>query len=82
MYYLIEVTTYVDETPKAKGMYDYETEIEALAKFHKKIGGAMENENYATELVMVSTEDGVVITKDYFVRPTKKEPVEEPTEQG
>ena len=40
----------------------------------------MKNEKYATELVMVSTEDGVVIAKEYFVRPT--EPEVEPTEEG
>lgn len=75
MYYLIEVTTYVDETPKAKGIYEYETEVEALAKYHKKLGGAMDNANYATELVMVVAENGVLVATDYFERLI--EPVEE-----
>ena len=39
MFYLIEVTTYSDETPKAKGMYEYETELDAIANFHTKLGG-------------------------------------------
>jgi hypothetical protein len=69
VYYLMEVTTYVDETPKAKGIYEYEDEISALAKFHQKLGGAMANENFATELVQVVAGNGVVIATEYFERP-------------
>ena len=77
MYYLMEVTTYVDETPKAKGLYEYEDEISALAKFHQKLGGAMANENYATELVQVVSENGVVIATEFFERLVEPEPTEE-----
>ena len=82
VYYLMEVTTYVDETPKAKGLYEYEDEISALAKFHQKLGGAMANENFATELVQVVAENGVVIATEYFerpVEPTEEDPFEEST---
>ena len=48
-YYLIEITTYMDETPDAKGIYSYDTETDAVANFHSKMGGAMKNENYASE---------------------------------
>lgn len=75
MYYLLEVTTYTDETPKAKGIYEYEDEISALAKFHQKLGGAMDKKNYATELVQVVAENGVVVATEYFKRPV--EPTEE-----
>lgn len=74
-YYLLEVTTYTDETPKAKGIYEHEDEISALAKFHQKLGGAMAKENYATELVLVVAENGVVIATEFFERPV--EPTEE-----
>lgn len=75
MYYLLEVTTYTDETPKAKGVYEYEDEILAIANFHSKMGGAMKNKNYATELVQVVAENGVVVATEYFERPV--EPTEE-----
>lgn len=68
-YYLLEVTTYTDETPKAKGIYEYEDEISALAKFHQKLGGAMANEKFATELVQVVAENGVVVATEFFERP-------------
>lgn len=74
-YYLLEVTTYTDETPKAKGIYEYEDEISALAKFHQKLGGAMANEKFATELVQVVAGNGVVVATEYFERPV--EPTEE-----
>lgn len=69
VYYLLEVTTYTDETPKAKGIYEYEDEISALAKFHQKLGGAMANEKFATELVQVVAGNGVVVATEFFERP-------------
>lgn len=68
MFYLIEITTYVDGTPTAKGVYGYETQTEAVANFHSKMGGAMKNANYASELVMVINNVGAVIASDYFAR--------------
>jgi hypothetical protein len=52
-YYLIEITTYMDETPDAKGIYSYDTETDAVAAFHSKMGGAMKNVNYASEYLRV-----------------------------
>lgn len=75
VYYLMEVTTYVDKTPKTKGVYEYEDEILAIANFHSKMGGAMKNKNYATELVQVVAENGVVVATEFFERPV--EPTEE-----
>lgn len=76
MNYLIEVTNYNDSTPVAKGMYEYKTEMEAIANFHSKMGGAMKNENYASELLMVVTNTGAVVKREYWVRPIE---VPEPT---
>ena len=82
VYYLLEVTTYTDETPKAKGIYEYEDEISALAKFHQKLGGAMANEKFATELVQVVAGNGVVIATEYFERPVEPEESEDPFSNG
>ena len=69
MNYLIEVTNYNDGTPVAKGMYEYKTENEAIANFHSKMGGAIKNEKYASELLMVVTYAGAVVKNEYWVRP-------------
>lgn len=82
VYYLLEATTYTDETPKAKGIYEYEDEISALAKFHQKLGGAMANEKFATELVQVVAENGVVVATEYFERPVEPEIDEFPFGNG
>lgn len=78
MNYLIEVTNYNNGTPVATGMYPYATEMEAIANFHSKMGGAMKNATYASELLMVVTNTGAVIKSEYWVRPIEVE--EEPTE--
>ena len=44
--------------------------MEAIANFHSKMGGAMKNEKYASELLMVVTSIGTVIKSEYWVRPT------------
>lgn len=85
-YYLIEITTYVDETPDAKGIYSYDTETDAVANFHSKMGGAMKNANYASELVQVISGTGKVIKTEFWARPIEvtSEPVspEETTEEN
>lgn len=48
-YYLMEITTYVDGTADSKGIYEYADKDLAIANFHSKMGGAMKNENYASE---------------------------------
>lgn len=80
MNYLIEITNYNNGTPVATGMYPYATEMEAIANFHSKMGGAMKNVTYASELLMVVTNTGAVIKSEYWVRPIEVE--EEPTTDG
>ena len=87
-YYLIEVTTYVDETPDAKGIYSYDTETEAVANYHTKMGGAMKNANYASEYLRAfypasENEPDKELRVGYWKRPVvqpEPEPVVEPEE--
>ena len=72
MNYLIEVTNYNDGTAVAKGMYECATEMEAIANFHSKMGGAMKNEKYASELLTVMTNTGSVVKSEYWVRPVEE----------
>jgi len=67
-FYLIEITKYVDNTPDAKAIYSYDSQDEAVANFHTKLGGAMKNANYAFELCHVINDYGVVIKTETFER--------------
>lgn len=75
-YYIIEITKYVDGTADGKAIYSYDSELEALATFYSKMGGAMKNTNYAFELLQVINEYGVVIESKYFERKAKTEEAE------
>jgi len=89
-YYLIEITTYMDETPDAKGVYEYDNETDAIANFHSKMGGAMKNENYASEYLRAfypasEKEPDKELRVGYWKRPVvQPEPVtpEETTEEN
>lgn len=75
-YYVIEVTKYADGTADSKAIYAYDSETEAVATFHQRMGGAMKNTNYAFELVQVINDYGVVIESKYFERKTETEETE------
>lgn len=82
MFYVIEITSYTDKDKVDKGIYSYETQLEALASFHKKMGGAMGNETFKTELLTVIDERGATLAHDYFVREIEEpEPEEIPEEE-
>lgn len=68
MFYLIEVTNYNNDTAESKAIYSYQTEDEAVSKWHTKMGGAMSNETYDTELLIVVNSVGAVIRSDYWQR--------------
>ena len=81
MFYLIEVTSYTDDTKDARAIYGYETQLEAIGTFHQKMGGAMKNEKFKTELLTVIDGRGATIAHDYFEREVEEEVIpEEPTE--
>ena len=75
-YYVIEITKYADGTADSKAIYTYDDEVEAVATFHQKMGGAMKNANYSFELVQVINEYGVTIESKYFERKTETEETE------
>lgn len=82
MFYVIEITSYTDKDKIDKGIYSYETQLEALASFHKKMGGAMGNETFKTELLTVIDDRGATMAHDYFVREIEEpEPEEIPEEE-
>lgn len=81
MYYVIEITSYTNKETVDKAIYSYATQLEALGAFHKKMGGAMTNETFKTELLTVIAENGATLAHDYFVRPVEEEPEEEATEE-
>ena len=74
-FYLLEVTTYTDGRADSKSLTTYDNELEAVGKFHQKLGGAMTTATYATELLQVVAGNGVVVATEFFERPV--EPSEE-----
>lgn len=68
MFYLIEITKYTNQEKIDKAIYSYETQLEALGAFHKKMGGAMTNDTFKTEMLSVIAENGATLAHDYFVR--------------
>lgn len=68
MYYLVEITTYVNSTPDAYAVYAHDSMDGAVAAFHQKMSGAMRNENYASELCIVIDGMGDMYKKEYWVR--------------
>ena len=81
-YYFLEATTYTDGRADSKSLSTYTDELEAVGTFHQKLGGAMKTPTYATELVMVVAENGVVVATDFFERPIEPEPEEYPFGEG
>ena len=77
MFYVIEISELKDKTSKA--IYPYEAKEEALGVYHQKMGGAMRNENYLSELILVINEKGAISVCDYFKREIPEEPAEEET---
>jgi len=79
MYYVIEISKTKDKETESKAIYSYASRDEAVGTFHQKMGGAMKNENYLTELCQVIDSHGAIIDTEYFER--QVEPIEvEPNE--
>lgn len=67
MYYLIEISK-GDPKINGKGIYEYETRNEAIAKFHSKLGTAMSSELYDEELLLVVDGSGYVIESNSYIK--------------
>lgn len=58
----------MDKDTVDKGIYSYTDRTLAIANFHSKMGGAMKNENYKSEMLMIIDERGGLQTYDYWYR--------------
>lgn len=76
MFYLIEIST-GDSKIAGKSIYEFETENEAEANFHSKLGSAMKSPLFATELLMVVDENGKVLQRKKHVAPVVEPTVDE-----
>ena len=76
-YYLVEISNYMNKTAESRAVYAYDSKDEAIANFHIKLGNAVGDENYKSELVMVIcpypetliTPEGYPIKYGYWERP-------------
>ena len=71
-FYLIEIIE-GDSKVAGKSIYEYETLDKAVAKFHQKLGTAMQSELYDSELVMVVNSVGGVHKSELYTRETETE---------
>lgn len=65
-YYVLEISE-GDAKIAGKGVYTYETEHDAVASFHSKLGTAMKSALYTSELIMVLDADGKVVKREKYV---------------
>lgn len=76
MFYLIEIAT-GDSKIAGKAIYSYNSEVEATAVFHSKLGSAMKSDLYDSELVMVIDESGATIKKEKYIKFILEESLED-----
>lgn len=68
-YYLVEIIDYNDGTKSSPAIYTYETKDEAIARFHKELGGWMSKENVSHILCMVTNSEGGIYKNESWIRP-------------
>lgn len=77
-YYVIEIAE-GEKKIAGKSIYEYATENEAVASFHKKLGTAMGSDLYTADLVMVIDDNGAVLRTEKYTNPQSNvEPEVEP----
>lgn len=79
MFYLIEIAT-GDSKIAGTAIYKFNTQNEALAVLHKKIGNARGSDLFTSELVMVIDEQGTVYKREYFAAVPSIEEQKDPIE--
>ncbi len=67
-FYLIEIST-GDSKIAGKSIYEYATQNDAVAMFHKKLGTAMGSSLYTSELIMVIDGNGAVLKLEKYNAP-------------
>lgn len=72
MFYLIEIA-HGDSKIEGKGIYTYESQREAMANFHSKLGVAMKSDLYTSDVLVVINQMGDTIAKECYVAPQPTE---------
>ena len=80
MFYLIEISKQKDKDV-SKAIYSYEDRDMAIGTFHNKLGGAMRNDTFLSEMCMVVDYRGGVQVYEYWEREIEPEEVEEIPEE-
>lgn len=81
MFYVVEVSLMKGKDKEEVGMYSQETRDEAVGLFHQKMGGAMRNENFLKEKIMVVDDNFAIVDVETWSRAVQPEiPVVEQTE--
>lgn len=67
MFYLIEISA-GDSKIAGRATYAYNTQNEAIANFHSKLGVAMKSDLYDSDLCMVIDENGSVLKREKYIK--------------
>lgn len=68
-YYLILTVDYNDETKASKSIYEYDNEQDAIANFHKQLGGYMLKANVAHILCVAMNSEGGIYKNEAWTNP-------------
>ena len=68
MYFVVEISKTKNSDKFTKAVYEYNSQMEAVGTFHQKLGGAMKNEDYISDMLTVIDERGATIAHDYYLR--------------
>lgn len=71
-YLLVEVSRISGKN--SQGLYAYDEEVPAVAAFHQKLAGAMKNETYEVETVMVVDEYGAMVKCERYEKHEPEQP--------
>lgn len=80
-YFTLCVQDYQDGSDTKKSLYTYESETEAVARFHSFLGGYMGGDNIASILSTVTDGKGAQLASYYWEAPAEETTEETTTEE-
>ena len=79
-YYVLLIIDYNDGTSSTKSVYSYETENEAVSKFHSSLGGYMAKDNVSHILCLAVNSEGGIYRNEAYTATVEETDEEETSE--
>lgn len=71
MFYIVTIQEFVDETPTAKAIFEYDNKDTATATLFSTMASSMANDNIASVVCLIMDEYGSTIKYERWERPTE-----------